>query len=192
MRIRRAIGRSSTGIGDVRGSVKLRLVQRPLVLSALDTVKVPTGEYRNVDGLIPVGEGQWDFDLGLSAGRSLWPRAIYINADLGYRFRRANAAVDRDPGDEWFCSAECGWASVVSPAYDGQVRDAARRPAREFGGLANRSQIKRIRYASAVVYFDMDQRTYVEVGARISLGGRNYPAGTQWIAALTRDWRTTE
>lgn len=62
----------------------------------------------------------------------------------------------------------------------------------EFGGLANRSQIKRIRYASAVVYFDMDERTALEVGARISLGGRNYPAGTQWIAALTRDWRTTE
>lgn len=35
----------------------------------------------------------------------------------------------------------------------------------EFGGLANRSQIKRIRYASAVVYFDMDERTALEVGA---------------------------
>jgi len=43
-----------------------------------------------------------------------------------------------------------------------------------------------------VVYFDMDERTALEVGARISLGGRNYPAGTQWIAALTRDWRRTE
>ena len=183
---------SSTGIGDVRGSVKLRLVQRPLVLSALGAVKVPTGEYRNVDGLIPVGEGQWDFDLGLSAGRSLWPRAIYINADLGYRFRRANAAVDRDPGDEWFCSAEVGGRLSSRLRMMGKFEMLRGGPAREFGGLANRSQIKRIRYASAVVYFDMDQRTALEVGARISLGGRNYPAGTQWIAALTRDWRTTE
>ena len=99
-----------------------------LVLSALWAVKVPTGEYRNVDGLIPVGEGQWDFDLGLSAGRSFWPRALYINADLGLASVAQNAAVDRDPGDEWFCSGGGGWASGVSPAYDGQVRDAARRP----------------------------------------------------------------
>ncbi|MGB1719211.1 MAG: hypothetical protein ACPHO6_13680, partial [Candidatus Latescibacterota bacterium] len=126
---------------------------------------VPTGEYRNVDGLIPVGEGQWDFDLGLSAGRSLWPRAIYINADLGYRFRRANAAVDRDPGDEWFCSAEAGGRLASRLRMMGKFEMLRGDPAREFGGLANRSQIKRIRYASAVVYFDMDERTALEVGA---------------------------
>lgn len=180
---------SATGVSDVRASVKLRLVEHPLVLSVQSAVKVPTGEYRNVDGLIPVGEGQWDFDVVLSVGRGFWPRSIYANAEGGYRVRRTNAQIDRDPGDEWFCSAEVGGRLLPRLRLMGKFELLRGSPAREFGGLINRSQIKRIRYAGAVVYFDMDERTALEAGARLSLGGRNYPAGTQWIIALARDWR---
>lgn len=179
---------SATGMGDVRATVKLRLVERPLVLSLQSAVKMPTGEYRTVDGLIPVGEGQWDVDLAFAAGRSFWPRALYANAEGGYRVRRANGQIDRDPGDEWFCSAEMGGRLASRMRLMGKFELLHGGPAREFGGIVNRSQIKRIRYAAAVVYFDVGARTALETGARFSLGGRNHPAGTQWVVALTHNW----
>ncbi|HIG18085.1 MAG TPA: hypothetical protein EYQ31_12820 [Candidatus Handelsmanbacteria bacterium] len=70
--------------------------------------KIPSGDFRNEDGLIPVGEGQWDFHLVLQAGRSLWPLPSYANIDLGYRIRLANEDILRDPGDEWLVNAEIG------------------------------------------------------------------------------------
>lgn len=180
---------SATGLGDVRATVKLRLVERPLVFAVQGGVKMPTGDFRNVDGLIPVGEGQWDVDVAFAAGRSFWPRALYANAEGGYRLRRTNSQIDRDPGDEWFCSAEVGGRLAPRVRLMGKFELLHGGPAREFGGIVNRSQIKRIRYAAAVVYLDISARTALEAGARFSLGGRNYPAGTQWIVALTRDWR---
>ncbi len=49
--------------------------------------KAPTGEFKNEQGLIPTGEGQWDFDFIFQVGRSFWPFRAYLNANLGYRMR---------------------------------------------------------------------------------------------------------
>jgi hypothetical protein len=88
---------------------KFRLLEKPLLFTLKGGIKMPTGEFKNEDGLIPVGEGQWDFDLIAQLGRSFWPLPLYGNVDLGYRVRTKNDEIDRDPGDEWFLNAELGY-----------------------------------------------------------------------------------
>ena len=55
--------RTASGVSDARAFLKLRLLQNPLVTGLKFGLKAPTGDFRNEDGLIPVGEGQWDFDV---------------------------------------------------------------------------------------------------------------------------------
>ncbi len=98
--------RQSTGFSDIRVFVKHKLIDSPIVSSFKFGFKAPTGEFKNEQGLIPTGEGQWDFDFILQMGRSFWPFRAYTNVDLGYRLRLRNATIDRNPGDEFFWIGE--------------------------------------------------------------------------------------
>ena len=99
---------ADAGLGDLRVFAKVRALSAPAVLTLKLGAKAPTGDFTNADGVIPVGEGQWDFDFIGQLGRSFWPLPLYANLDLGYRVRMKNEDIDRDPGDEWFFNAEVG------------------------------------------------------------------------------------
>jgi protein XagA len=85
---------SNHGIGDIDLALKYRLMEGPGgVLSTQGLVKIPEAydEGRN----LPLGNGQYDFELKLLYGRSLWPIIPgYLNSEIGYRFRA------QDPADE--------------------------------------------------------------------------------------------
>ena len=79
--------RKSTGIADVRAGARWNFLADPFVATVEGVVKFPTGEFVNDAEVVPVGEGQYDFEIGVEVGRSLWPRPGYLNGELGYRFR---------------------------------------------------------------------------------------------------------
>ncbi len=174
--------RTDTGLSDIRLLAKLRLLAKPLVLALKAGVKVPTGEFKNEDGLIPVGEGQWDFDFVGQVGRSFWPRPLYGNIDLGYRVRTRNEQIDRDPGDEWFVNAELGYQLVRQLMLVGKCEVLRSRPAVVFGGIE--AEIKRIVYLTPALLYAVGQRTTIEAAVRFSLNGRNFPAGRQLVLGL--------
>ena len=174
--------RTDTGLSDIRASTKLRLLTNPLVLSFKASVKVPTGEFKNEDGLIPVGEGQWDFDFVGQVGRSFWPLPLYSNIDLGYRVRTRNEQIDRDPGDEWFLNAELGYQLVRQLTLLGKCEVLRSKPAVVFGGIE--AEIKRITFLTPALLYAVGQRTTVEAAVRFSLNGRNFPAGRQFVLGL--------
>ena len=68
--------RTDTGLSDIRALAKLRLLAKPLVLALKAGVKVPTGEFKNEDGLIPVGEGAVGFRLRRAGGALLLAAAL--------------------------------------------------------------------------------------------------------------------
>ena len=140
---------------------------------------MPTGEFKSEDGLIPVGEGQWDYDFVAQLGRSFWPLPLYANVDVGYRVRTKNDEIDRDPGDEWFLNAELGYNIARKLMLMGKYELLRSDPSIEFGSIVNRSQIKRIAFMMPVLLYAIDEHTAVEAALRISLNGRNYPAGQQ-------------
>ncbi len=174
--------RTDTGLSDIRALAKVRLLIKPLVFALKAGVKVPTGDFKNEDGLIPVGEGQWDFDFVGQAGRSFGPRLLYGNIDLGYRVRTRNEQIDRDPGDEWFLNAELGYQLGHQLMLLGKYEVLRSQPAVVFGGIE--AEIKRITYLTPTLLYAVGQRTTVEVAVRFSLNGRNFPAGRQLVLGL--------
>jgi len=177
---------SDAGFSDIRIFSKWRLLSKPFLLTLKGGVKMATGQFRNEDGLIPVGEGQWDFDTGVQVGRSFWPLPLYANAEVGYRFRLENKEIIRDPGDEWFFNAEVGY-SITRKLLAAAKLEVLRGKAGTDFGFRNRSQIKRITYFNPVVSYYLYGGITAEVGARLSLGGRNFPAGQQLVIGLSSD-----
>ena len=174
--------RTDTGLSDIRALAKFRLLAKPLVLALKAGVKVPTGEFKNEDGLIPVGEGQWDFDFVGQVGRSFWPLPLYGNIDLGYRVRTHNEQIDRDPGDEWFLNAEVGYQLVRQFMLVGKCEVLRSSPAIVFGSIE--AEIKRITYLTPTLLYAVGHRTMIEAAVRFSLNGRNFPAGRQFVLGL--------
>jgi hypothetical protein len=78
---------SSNGLGDIDLGVKGKIAEGSWgVLSAQGLVKIP-GLYHESDPL-PLGNGQYDFELRTLYGRSLWPLIPgYCNFEIGYRWR---------------------------------------------------------------------------------------------------------
>ena len=48
-----------------------------------------------------------------------------------------------------------------------------------------KADIKRIKYAMPAALYAIDDRSAVEAALRISLNGRNYPAGRQWVLGVS-------
>ena len=157
--------RTDTGLSDIRALAKLRLLAKPLVLAFKAGVKVPTGEFKNEDGLIPVGEGQWDFDFVGQVGRSFWPLPLYGNIDLGYRVRTRNEQIDRDPGDEWFLNAELGYQLVRQLMLLGKCELLRSRPAVVFGSIE--AEIKRITYLTPALLYAVASAHYCRGGGAL-------------------------
>ncbi len=173
--------RRATGFGDIRGFLKVRLLNRRTVGTFKAGFKAPTGEFVNEDGLIPVGEGQWDFDAAVQLGRSFWPVPAYVSSDVGYRLRRRNGEIDRDPGDEWFFIAEGGFEVRRLALFGIKVHGIRGKAATVFG-TPIRSDVKRITYVSPVINLGPFRGFTMETAINISVAGRNYPAG--WMAVV--------
>ena len=105
----------------------------------------------------------------MQAGRSFWPLPAYANVDIGYRVRTENEEILRDPGTSG--SSTPRW---VQPAAVRAAGAEARGTLRQGG--------KFLRFSQRVV----DQAdhlpgtggdTAIEAALRLSIGGRNFPAG---------------
>jgi len=93
---------SASGLGDVDLGLRYKLLDGSAgIFSTQLLVKVP-GAYGKGDAL-PLGNGQFDTELRLLYGRSLYPAIPgYANFELGYRWR------DGDPSDELRYLVELG------------------------------------------------------------------------------------
>ncbi len=176
---------SDAGFSDLRLFAKYNLLQKPAVVTAKAGVKLATGEFLNEDGLIPLGEGQRDYELVAEFGRSLWPLPIYANLDLGYRIRTRNDEIERDPGDEWFFNGEVGYNLTPELLFVAKLEGLRSDPSVEFGILKNRSQIKRITYLAPTVVWQISPKVTGELAVRFTLNGRNFPAGHQLVVGVS-------
>jgi hypothetical protein len=176
--------RKATGFGDIRGFLKFRIAERPLVATLKVGTKVPTGKFVNEDGIIPVGEGQWDYDFVLQLGRSFWPIRGYATADIGYRLRMKNADIDRDPGEEFFFLGEVGYSPLDRLLLSLKLDGIRSRPARILGITSN-STVRRVTYLSPTVGFGPVGKASIEAALRITLGGQNYPAGQMLVIGVS-------
>lgn len=173
--------RHRAGVGDVRVSARYNLASfrgGSWPVSARVTAKVPIQSVTVDAEVIPVGEGQWDYEAWLESGLSLYPLPAYTVVWLGYRRRTLNTTTTRDPGDEVAFLAELGGTELFGGLGGKVVVDGIFGRAGRIQGVALGPDDRReILYVAPTALFNVTSSTLLEVALRIPLRGRNYPAG---------------
>lgn len=105
---------TTSGVGDAIAGLKYMWMDLPALTSAVQLdIGLPLandGATASSDGvpdqIIPLGDGEFDYALRLLVSRSFYPVPIYLNADIGYRFRGKSNGVNFFDDLPW--SAETG------------------------------------------------------------------------------------
>lgn len=168
--------RRSTGLGDTRLGLRRNLLRGPVVVTVGGRLKLPTGKFRNDAEIVPVGEGQYDYDVSLELGRSLWPRPGYLTGELGYRFRRENRESGIRPGNELFWSLEGGYSPLRRLTVKLLARGLHGRESTAFE-LAIATLKRKAVYLEPGLMLDMGSGRGVSVAVPFTVEGRNWPAG---------------
>lgn len=180
--------RHSAGVGDVRLSARVNLVQLrngSIPVSARFTAKVPVADLTIDAEVIPVGEGQWDYEAWLESGVSLWPLPLYSIVWLGYRWRTLNEETTRKPGDELTFLAEFGGTSLVGGLGGKVVVDGIfGRPGAIQGLRLGDLDRREILYVAPTAFYNLTASTLIEIGVRIPVHGKNFPAGSPLQAGV--------
>ncbi len=169
--------RSEDGLGDA--TVWLRAA--PLKYLGVDFpfavrggVKLPIGSSPVDAEIIPLSEGQTDWEIMAEIGHSFWPRSLYVNGWVGYRYRERNAEAAIDPGEEVFFLAQVGGAAgnfrykLVAERWDSDA------PVQE--GLTIESSQRQYLQLTPSLWYETPVGGF-EAGWRVPLRGRNLPAG---------------
>lgn len=183
--------RDRAGIGDVRLFARAAPL-RPLGLSwpvaVRGGVKLPVGDFPREGGaeIIPLGEGQRDWELMLELGHSFHPRPLYVTGWVGYRWREEDEELLRDYGDERFFFVQVGGtlgrlgARLQVEGLDGLTP--------EIEGVTLASARRELLEITPVVSWAVGPGS-VEGGVRIPVHGRNLPAGETVLVGYFADLR---
>lgn len=168
--------RTSNGLGDLRLESRFNLSLEPAVVTLGGTIKFPTGEFVNDAEIVPVGEGQYDFELFAEVGRSLWPVRGYLTGKIGYRFRTENAETGIDFGNELIWEAEVGYRPWTRVDTKLLFRGLHGELSTSFG-LPIETLKREAVYVEPGVSWVMAPEMRIEVTVPVSIRGRNWPAG---------------
>ncbi len=169
--------RSEDGPGDVNLWLRvapLKYVGSDLPFAVRGGVKLPAGDAPVDAEIIPLGEGQTDWEIMAEIGHSFWPRAVYVNGWVGYRYRELNKETAIDPGEEIFFLAQVGGAvgriqyKMVAEGWDSDT------PVQE--GVPIASGQRQYLQVTSSLWYETPAGAF-ELGWRLSLAGRNLPAG---------------
>lgn len=172
---------SADGLGDVDLGVRYKLFEGSAgIFSTQALVKVP-GAYGQSDPL-PLGNGQFDTELRLLFGRSLYPFLPgYANVEAGYRFRAA------EPSDEIRYLVELGF-DITKDLYtrgkldgilcmnNGVKRNSSGNPT-----AANNYDLGKLDLALG---WKVTPSLGVEIGYRPDIYGQNTAAGANYSFAV--------
>lgn len=182
--------RSRIGLGSarfwLRAGPELVGVDGPLPVAVRAGVKLPGSDFPVDAEVIPLNEGQRDWEVLLEAGHSLWPTPVYLQGWIGYRWRERNDEIRRDPGDEIFYYAAAGgdlgrleWKLASqgtfgrAPTVDGITVPNGKRELVEIS--------PRVGYQVGP--------SVVQVGVRVPVDGRNHPKGVVYTVGTFVDWQ---
>ena len=139
------------------------------------------GEFPIDSEIVPLTEGQRDWELIMEMGYSFYPKPVYISGWIGYRWRETNKLVERRPGDELFFYVAAGgevswWGWKI--AADGLLGKRWTSLTAVEIQLAN-SERELVQIMPSL-YSGVGPGK-IEAGVRFPLHGQNYPAGTSFF-----------
>lgn len=170
------------GIGDIDLGARYRLHQSDAlgVISTQLLVKIPGGYDKNDP--LPLGNHQYDTEVRLLYGRSLYPRLPgYANLEIGYRLRAGDPSdelrylveVGFDLGRNFFTRAKLDGISSIN---NGSRSDGSGNPT-----TTNNFDLGKLDLALG---YQVTPAMGVELGYRPDLYGQNTAAGANYSVAL--------
>lgn len=179
---------ASQGVGDVRFYAKYRFVDGPIVASVRVGAKSPTGEFSTDAEIVNISEGQWDFELIGEVSRSFWPVPIYASVGAGYRVRLEKDAFEQTFENEWLAVAELGVQlsdRLLAKGTLDWLRGGRPRIKATGTRLLWRRELMTLAPSLSLAIW---RELKFEGGVRFAIRGRDYPAGTEWLTALSYDF----
>lgn len=171
-----ALDRSRVGLGDPRFSVRMGpelLGLDPVPVSVRAGVKLAGSEFPVDSRVLPLSEGQTDYELALESGVRLG-EAMYAVAWAGHRWRSEDAGSRREPGDERFAHLAVG-GDVGALRLELGV-DALDGGAPRQNGLALPASARRLVQISPTVGWAAGAGRF-QVSAQVPVSGRSLPTG---------------
>ncbi len=170
--------RSRTGPGDARlwlRAAPLQWLGSGLPVAVRAGVKVPAGDFDVNAEIVPLGDGQTDWEIALEAGHSFWPRSAHVAGWIGHRWREENRESRKDFGNEWFYRLQAG---VRAGRLGGALAlEGSNGAAGVTEGVRVPNFQRDLVQLQPSLLVDVGPGT-LEGGVRLSLAGRNLPAGT--------------
>lgn len=188
-----AAERESFGLGDPRLYFRIGPslfgLSTSIPVAIRGGVKFTIGDFPVDSEIVPLTEGQRDWELLVEVGHSFYPAPMYTMAWAGYRWRETNDEIERKPGNEFFAYAALGaeydkWVWKI--ALEGQLGD----PWVSFTGariVLARSERELVQIQPSVGW--KFGNGVVEAGTRIPFIGRNFPAGPALFLGYFYSWR---
>lgn len=178
---------TSAGVGDVRAALRVGSelfgLSWPVALRVGG--KVPGSDFPVDATVLPLTEGQTDFEVSLESGRSLGGAPVYVMGWVGYRWRGENVAAARRPGDERYAHVALGGMAgdlTWEVAADGLWGTA---PLAQ--GVRLTGERRRLLQLLPTVGYGVGAGR-LEVTAQIPVYGRNLPAGAGVSAGYRLAW----
>lgn len=187
-----AAARESLGLGDPK--VYLRIgppffgLDLPVPVAVRGGIKWPVGEFPVDAEIVPLTEGQLDWELMLEFGHSFYPRPIYASGWIGYRWRETNHDIDRKPGNERFGYFAVG-GMTGRFTWKAGLEAILGEKWISFTGVRiplARSQRELIQITPAIGWH-LPAGT-IEIGGRFPVAGRNLPAGPALTLGYFYKW----
>jgi len=184
--------RRSTGLGDPRvflrmGPSLFGLNDLPLSFALRGGVKFPVGDFPIDPDIVPLTEGQRDWEVLVEVGKSLHPWPVYVMGWAGYRWREENTQIQRRPGDERLLYVAAGGSFAFlhwKIAVDGLFGHP---PVRTDFGLVLENNRRELVQLLPTLGGTLGPGI-VEIGARLPLHGRNLPAGPSVTLGYFLTW----
>jgi hypothetical protein len=179
-------GSESTGVGDVRVAARVSPEvfgwSAPLALRA--GVKVPGSAFPVDATVLPLTEGQTDFELSLESGRALGSLPLYVMGWVGYRWRGSNRDALRTPGDESYAHLAVG-GTAGGLTWE-VAADGLRGKAPLAHGIVLTHELRRLVQILPTLGWGLGPGR-LEITGQIPVYGRNLPVGY----GLSTGYRTT-
>ncbi len=189
-----AASRQSFGLGDPR--IHLRIgpslfgLDLPVPIAVRGGVKWPVGDFPVDAEIVPLTEGQPDWELMLELGHSFYPWPLYASGWIGYRWRTTNHDIDRKPGNERFGYFALG-GLLGKFTWKAGLEAIIGEKWISFTGVRiplSKSQRELIQFMPTIGW-QLPVGT-IEIGGRWPIAGRNLPAGPALTMGYFYRWKS--